>query len=95
MESIPRPSNTCSGSTEDTAFIQCVDGQETHIHELWCLGLDNLTCNVHSTARVDFTAGTVREFVTDYFAENRFRTQIIGQLSMNNSVHFWGVTAQL
>ena len=70
MGSIRQTSNPGSRSTEDTAFVQCVDGREPQIHELWCLGLDNITCEVHPTSRVEFPAGTVGEFVTNYLAEN-------------------------
>ena len=70
MGSIRKPSNPGSGSTEDTAFIQCVDGKEPHIHELWCLSLDKITREVHPTAQVEDIYGTAGEFVTDYFAKN-------------------------
>ena len=94
MGSIRRPSNTDIRVTKDTAFIQCVDGKDPHIHEVWILGLDEIICEVHPTVQVEVPAVTVREFVTNYLAENGRRIQIIGQLSINNSVQFWGVPAQ-
>ena len=89
MVSIDRPSDTGSRSTDVTAFIQCIDGQKPQIHELWRLDLDNISCGVHPTAQVEVTTGTVGKFVTDYLSENGLRTQIIGKISVNNSVQFW------
>ena len=94
MVYIHRPPNPGSGITEATAFIQCIDGQETHIHELWCLGLDNTSRKVHPTAQVQVITGTVGNFVTDYLAENGRIIQIIGKLSANNSVQYLGVPDQ-
>ena len=45
-------------------------------------------------AQVEVTAGTVGEFVTDYLAENGCIIQIIGQLSVNDSVQFLSVPDQ-
>ena len=78
--------NPGSGSIKDTAFIQCVDVQESQIHELWCLGLDNITREVHPTAQLEVVTGTVGEFVTNYVSENGRRNQIIGKLSVNDSI---------
>ena len=91
MGDIRRLSNPGSGSTKDTEFIQCVDGPEPQIHKLWCLGLDNITREVHPTTRVEVIAGTVGKFTANYLAENGRRIPIIGRLSINNSVHFWGL----
>ena len=73
MGSIYRPSDSGSDSTEATTFIQCVDGLEPLIRELWCLGLDGISREVHPTELVDVTAGTVGEFVTNYLSEVGFR----------------------
>ena len=70
MGSIRSPSDPGSSSTETTAFIQCVDGKEPKIHELWCLGLDNISHKVHPTAQVEVTSGTIGKFVTNYLAGN-------------------------
>ena len=67
---------------------------DNSIHELWCLGLDNIGREFHPAAQVEVIYGTVREFVTNYLAENIRRVQIIEQLSVNNSVQFWGVPNQ-
>ena len=77
MGYIRRSSDSGSGGTEDTKFVQCVDGGETQIHKLWCLGLDNITQEVHLTERVEVGAGTVGEFTTNYLAENGRRIPII------------------
>ena len=94
MESIRWPSSPGSGSTKDTAFIQYVDGRQPHIHEVWSLGLDGIIYEVHPTAQEEFIAGTFREFLIDYLAENGRRIQIIGQLSINDSIQFLGVLDQ-
>ena len=65
MGSICTPSNTGRGSTEETDFIQWVHGWEPHIHELFCISLDNIAREVHPTSQVDFIDGTVREFLTN------------------------------
>ena len=83
------PSDSGSRGTEVTDFIQCINGQEPQVHELWFMVLDGIGHKVHSTARVEVTSGTVGEFVTDYFAENGRQIEIIGQLSVNESVHFF------
>ena len=94
MESIRRHSNPSSCSTKDTAFVQCVDGREPQIHELWSLDLYRIIRKVHPTARVEVISGNVRKFVTNYLAENGRIIQTIGQLSINDSVQFWGVLVQ-
>ena len=94
MISICWPSNPGSGSTKDTALIQCVDGWDPQIHELLCLGLDHVSRKVHPTAQVEVVLGTFVDFVTNYLAENGRRIHIIGQLYVNNSVQFWSVTNQ-
>ena len=73
MKSIQRPSDSGSGITEATAIIQCVDGREPHIHDLWYLGFNGISRKVCNTSQVDFTAGTIGEFVTNYLSENRYR----------------------
>ena len=70
MGSIYWTSNIDSSSTEDTKFIQCVDGQETQIHKLWCLSLDSITHEAHSTEQVEVVAETVEELTIDYLFEN-------------------------
>ena len=43
---------------------------------------------MHPTACIEIPAGTVGEFVTEYFSENGRRNRIIGELSINGSVQF-------
>ena len=93
MVSIRLYYDSVSGSIKDTSSIQCVGGQEPWIHEMWILGLDNITREVHSTSQVEVPSGTIRWFVTDYLAENGCRVQIIRKISINDSVQFLGVPA--
>ena len=37
---------------DPVAFIQCVDGREPQIHEVWSLGLDGIIIEVHPKAQV-------------------------------------------
>ena len=62
------------------------------IHKLWGVGLEGISREVHPTERVEVTAGTFREFVNDYLAENGRIIQMIGQLSINDSFQLFGVT---
>ena len=39
MGTICRPSDSVSGGTDTTASIQCTNGLDPEINELWCLGL--------------------------------------------------------
>ena len=73
MGSILRPSDYGKRSIKATALIQCGDGLEPHIYDLLYLGLDRISREVCTTVQVEVTAGTVREFVTNYLAENRRR----------------------
>ena len=94
MGSILRPLVYVNRITAATAFIQCVDVQEPHIDEFWCLGLYRISRKLHSTAQLEVIHGTVGEFVTNHLAENGRIIQITRQLSVNNSVQFWGVPDQ-
>ena len=94
MVTISRPSDYGSRITETTAFIQCLNGQELQINKLWCHDLDGIWREVHPTAHAEILAGTVREFVNDYLAENGRQIMIIGELSINRSVHFLGFSDQ-
>ena len=44
MGNIHRPTDSGSGGTEATAFIQYINGQDPQIQELWFLGLDGICC---------------------------------------------------
>ena len=89
MGSICLTSNPGSGGTKDNEFVRCVNGQENQIHELWCLGLENITYKVHPTARVEVGAVTVGYFMTNYLSENGYRIPIFRQLSINGNIQFW------
>ena len=91
MGSIRQPLNPGISSTKDTAYIQCVDGRESQIHKLWCLGLDNITREVHPTAQVEVVAGLVEDFTTNYLARKRRIILIIYQLYINGGVQFLGI----
>ena len=91
MSTIRIPSDSGSAGDEATAFIQCINGPVPQIHELWCLGLERIICEVHATLRVEVTVETVGEFVTNYLAKNGCRIYIIRQLSAYNSVQLLGL----
>ena len=65
MGSMHRPSDPSSGSTGATDLLQCINGQEPHIHEFWYMGLGGIIHEVHPVACVEVPAVTVGEFVTD------------------------------
>ena len=60
--SIDSPYDSGGGDAEGPKFIQCMDGQEPQIHEVWTFGEDGVTREVHPTAQVDVSAGLVGEF---------------------------------
>ena len=47
---------------------------------------------VYPTERVEIPDGTVGEFFTEYLSENGRRNQIIGELYINGSVQFIGLS---
>ena len=47
---------------------------------------------MHLYAHIDIPAGNVGEFVTEYFSENGQHNRIIGELSINGSVQFIGIS---
>ena len=94
MGPICRNLDSGSGGAEATALIQYIDGREPKIYELLCLGLYVISHEVHPTAHVEGTTGTVGEFFTNYLSENGRQIKIIGQLSVNNSVQVLGFSDQ-
>ena len=86
MDTIFRPSNSGGRDSEIGDFIQCIDGIERQIHELWCHKIGGICCKLHPYARIEIKSGTVGEFVTEYFSENGRRNEIIGAISINGSV---------
>ena len=70
------PSNSGCGDADISKFICCVDGREPEVNEVWILGEDGVTPEVHHTARVDVGTGFVCKFSTNYLTENGFKTSI-------------------
>ena len=62
MGSIYLLSDYCSRDTKNVDFIWCVNGWDPQLPKVWCLSSNNVTCELHLLARVDFDAGTVRHF---------------------------------
>ena len=94
MGSIRRLSDSGSGGTYSTAFIQYIDVIEPYIYELWCMGLYNISHKFYPTSQVEVASRTVGKFVTYYLSENGRKIQIIGKLSVNNSIQFLNIPNQ-
>ena len=62
MGSIYRLSDYGSRGTKNVDFIRCVNGWDPQLPKVWCLSSNNVTCELHPLARVEFDAGTVRHF---------------------------------
>ena len=60
------PSEYSCGDADRSKFIRCVDGHKPKVNEVWILGEDGLTHEVHPTAQVDVDAGVVCKFATNY-----------------------------
>ena len=95
MGTISRPSDSSSGGIETTAFIQCINGLEPQIRKFWCQDLDRICREFNTNARVDIPDGTIREFVTEYLAENGHQIRITRELSVNKTVQFLGLSDQV
>ena len=78
--------DSSSGSTKDVEFIRYIDGQDPQINEMWCLGSDGVTREIHPKAQVEVDAGTVVQFKTNYLYGNGRIIPMVGQLSINGSV---------
>ena len=61
--SICWPSDSVSGDEDGPEFIQCVDGRQPQIHEVWTFGEGGVTWEVHLKAQVDVGSGFVEEVV--------------------------------
>ena len=61
------------------------------MHEIWCLGSDDITREVHPTAQVDVGAGVVGQFLPNYLSENGRTIPILGQIFFNGSVALLGI----
>ena len=53
------PSNSGCWDADRSNFICCVDEREPEVNEVWILGEDGATPEVHTTLRVDTDAGVV------------------------------------
>ena len=63
------------------------------MREIWCLGSDGVTREVHPAAQIDVGAETVGQYSTQYFSENGRIIPVISQNSINRSVESVGITA--
>ena len=81
-------SHSGCGVADISKFIRCVDGREPEVNEVWILGEDGVTPEVHPTAQVDIDAGVVCKFATNYLNENGFETSIFCKKIMNGSFEF-------
>ena len=59
-------SNSGSGGKDGPQLINCVDGHQTKILEVWTFIEDGFTREVHPTAWVDVRTGFVGKFATHY-----------------------------
>ena len=69
------PNSGC-GDDDRSNFIRCVDRQDPEVNEVWILGEDGVTPEVHTTARFDVDAGVNCEFATNYLTKDWFNTYI-------------------
>ena len=61
--------------------------------EIWCLGSDGVTHEVHPTAQIDVVAENFGEFTTQYLSGSGCIIPVIGQISINRSVKILGIPA--
>ena len=61
------------------------------MHEIWSIGSDGVTCEVHTTVQLDVGSATVGQFLADYLSENAHRIPFLAQISINGSVNFLGI----
>ena len=92
MGNIRRPSKSVIGGSETGSFFQFVNGREPKTHEFWCHGIYGICCEMHHYSRIVTPDGTVGEFVTENISENGRRNKIIGELFINGSVQFIGIS---
>ena len=85
------PFDSCSRGTKRPEFIQYVDGRKPQMHEIWCLGSDGITHELHPKAQVYVNAGNVGQFSTNYLSKNSRRIPFLGQSSINGSVNLLGI----
>ena len=68
-----------------------MDGKDPQIHEVWTFGEDGVTREVHPTAQVDFGAGIVRDFTTNYLTGIWRRFPMFVKIYINGSVEWLGI----
>ena len=72
-----RPYNYGIVDPDTKFFIQCYNGRDPMIQELWCHRLASICCEVHPTARLEIATGDVGEFTTNYLTCDRRCNSII------------------
>ena len=89
-----RDSHSNSGirGPETGTFIQCVNGREPKIHELWCWDIDVICLEVHPSARVDILDGTVVDFSPSTSGKMGSATRLSVNFYINGSVQFIGLS---
>ena len=90
--SIRRPSNSGSRGAEEPEFIRSVDVRDPEMHEVWDLGSNGITREVHPTVQVNVGAGLIGQFSSNYLIENGSRIPIIVQIYINGSVDYLSIT---
>ena len=70
------PSESGCWDANRSNFICCVDGREPNNNEVWILGEDRLTPEVHLTARVDVGANVDCKLATNSLTGNGFNASI-------------------
>ena len=84
-------SDSGSGGTEGFEFIQSVDRRDPQMHEIWSIGSDGVTCEVHPTVQLDVGSATVGHFLADYLSENGHRIPFLARISINGIVKLLGI----
>ena len=70
------PLDSSCGDADRSKFFCCVDGRDPKVNEVWILGEDGVTPEVHPAAQFDVDARVVCKFATKYRTENGFKTSI-------------------
>ena len=75
-----------------SAFIKCVDGRDPMIQKLWFHGIGGLYHEVYPAASIEILSRTTGDFVIKYRSDNWRRNQIIGEIYINDSIQFIGIS---
>ena len=86
-----RISDYGSRGTIDVDLIRCVDGRDSQIHWMWCLGSDSVTRETYQISQLEVGDVTMGKFIKNFIYENRRRISIIVQLYINGSVQLLGI----